>query len=121
MNKEFLQLTLNRLLEIKNGIKVNRKTGICENLTFCFSKNNLSFSVYMRYWLKEQFQSWPECHVYEDGDKPISYPVGGWDEFFIEQDNNTLWENPKRICLLNFLISQSETQLMEMNKEQHHE
>ena len=60
MNKEFLQLTLNRLNEIKNGIKVISHGGICINLEYDSDFNDVFENKYkhvLERWLKEQFEA----------------------------------------------------------------
>ena len=123
MNKELLQTILKRLLEIKEGVNVNKNEGICFNL-YLYTDHNRNIKptgIINNEWLKEQFQSWPECHVHEDGTKSLGFPVGGAVEYWEEKDKGTLWKNPRRLKLLDYLIEQASKQLKEMNKEQHHE
>ena len=131
MNKYAMQTILKRLIDIKNKVNIDKEEGICVNLdniwyptrTKCSIKQQRSKSTFINEdqlykWLFVQFQSWPECHVYEDGAKSLGYPVGGWDELDKEITNGTIWQNPKRLRLLDYLIKQATTQLKEMDKEQ---
>lgn len=52
-------------------------------------------------------KSWPKCHTENMDDGTvynINFPIDGSTEYFYERDNNTLWLNPNRIELLNYLI-----------------
>lgn len=53
----------------------------------------------------EMIATWPNCYCNGwDFDKSTTFPIGGSIEYFNERDTNTLWINPKRIELLNYLI-----------------
>ena len=48
--------------------------------------------------LNGYMKQWPEACDAE------SYPVGGWQEYNKGLESRTLWQNPRRIELLNWLI-----------------
>jgi len=53
----------------------------------------------------EMVATWPNCYTnHFTGVEDTTFPVGGSTEYFDERNNNTLWINPKRIELLNYLI-----------------
>ena len=107
MNKELLQSIYNRLLEIKESVSVDKNESICANLLLSIDKREIT----IRTWLYDQFNKWPECHVRWNGHKSIVFPVNGLIGFNKEIINETIWENPKRLRLLDFLIEQAEQQL----------
>ena len=115
MDKYVLQVIYNRLLEIKEGIKVISHGGICVNLVYNSDFNDVFENKYkhvLEKWLKEQFQAWPECHKYEGTlEKDIFYPINGKSGYRKEDNNVSYWKNPKRHRLLDFLIEQAEKQL----------
>ena len=130
MNKKMLQAIIIRLNEIKKGYQVDNDQGICLNLlhrsnaynTYSFIMHRFSNNgahPYRSYktidsihvWLREQFEAWPECHTYGDGIKNFIHPVEGWEKYAEEREQGTLWQNPKRFELLDFLISQANIQL----------
>ena len=117
MDQKNLQIVYNRLLEIKEGIKICKNIGICDNLKYRYDNNNykpiiIQWSILIS-WLKKQFQAWPECHKFKNGTKNLAFPVGGSLEF-----NSSTITNPKRLKLLDYLIEQASKQLNEMTKEQ---
>ena len=119
MNKEFLQAVHKRLLEIKNKVNFNKNKAICFNLLNYTYRNKLFKPTFImaHKWLRAQFALWPECHRHLDNTKNIVFPVGHMNEFDKESFNGTLWNNPKRLELLDFLINQAKAQLKEINKE----
>lgn len=60
---------------------------------------------YVTYTFNQIVKSWPKCYLDPVGNRPNkTFPVDGSDKYFAERENNTLWLNPKRIELLNYLI-----------------
>ena len=115
MNKKMLQAIVKRLNEIKKRVNISINRGICTNLATQDSEDGMYIGFYTHCWLIMQFKTWPECHKYEDGDKDIYYPVGGVEEYTSARHDGTLWDNPKRPKLLDYLIEQAEQELKEMN------
>ena len=114
MNKEIIQAIIGRLLKIKDKTYVNIYWDIRNSLEIIiFDGRSLPKQLPTEEWLNTQIALWPECHVDASGNKDISYPVGGHDEYWMEQYQNTIWENPKRLRLVEFLIMQAEQQLKE--------
>ena len=117
MNKEILQTILNRLDEIKKGLNIDANKGICYNLfnyTYDHNKTICNFVVNDD-WLYNQFYLWPECHARENGHKDIVHPIGGCNEYKAERIQDTVWDNPRRLQLLDFLIEQATQELKQMN------
>lgn len=55
----------------------------------------------------DMIKSWPECRKSVVDDEIcylISFPINSPEDYFYERGTNTLWRNPKRIALLNYLI-----------------
>ena len=104
---------LERLNEIKNDTKTDKRNGICYNLYYYTHATGRDESTDLDQtddvddWLEYQFAQWPECHIKEDGSKDVHYPVGGEEEFC----KCHLFDNPRRIKLLDFLIKQATNQL----------
>jgi hypothetical protein len=60
---------------------------------------------YVTYTFNQIVKSWSKCaHSRVTGNPDKTFPVGGSVEYFEERETNTLWTNPKRIELLNYLI-----------------
>ena len=119
MNKELLQAVYDCLIYIKKGFQIDISDGICANLIWRIDNKKrfveLNDPSIINKWINTQFKAWPECHVKENGYKDIGFPVGGWDEYAAEVHSETLWENPRRLELLDFLIEQTSKQIKEMN------
>lgn len=54
--------------------------------------------------LEHMIRQWPALNESFD----VSYPVGGEDEYEAEVEAETLWQNPRRLELLNWLIAHAE-------------
>lgn len=70
----------------------NKGTGICSNVhayVLCHEARTLFVDI---------MRKWP--NRYEDE----AYPVGGGAEFAVNNKHRKLWENPRRMELLNWLI-----------------
>ena len=52
-------------------------------------------------YLSDAMLSWHKS--FED----INYPVGGYDEYIDEIKAGTIWQNPRRLELLDYLIEQT--------------
>ena len=91
------------LLEALRQIKSNppdQEYGICGNLEVHLQLDNK---------LDGLFEAWPDCHqLFEMPD--TGFPVGGHKEYREEAKNQTLWQNPKRIALLDWCIQTLENE-----------
>lgn len=62
----------------------------------------------MYFNLESLFPKWPKCHFYVSTNRhSYSFPVGGIHEFTDDVDNGTMWTNPKRLELLDWLIEET--------------
>ena len=115
MNKYVLRAILNRLIEIKNKVNIDKNKGICFNLSnYTYNRKKSKYTFICDYfWLEDQFNVWPECHA-DKGFNDLFHPVGGEDEYWEEKDQGIIWKNPKRHRLLDFLINQATAQLHEL-------
>ena len=96
------------LLEALRQIKSNpiKKYGICGNLEALLIKESEELGgVYFRLddELEELFKAWPDCDQLF-GMPDIGFPVSGHRKYREEVNNQSLWQNPKRIALLNWCI-----------------
>lgn len=89
-----------------NDMEMPEKGGICPVFRYCIRKrfgvNDWVFL--MEYKLYCLIKCWPDIWRCPDGKSDMTYPVGGKSEYGKEFDNGTLWSNPRRIALLNWLI-----------------
>lgn len=105
MNKKTKAKLHTRLKLIKKYLntdpsKLNKKEGICYHV-FKIKKPNTPFDM------EDLLITWPKCYVWASGTKSSSYPVDGISGYRIDQHTNTIWSNPKRIELLDWLIEQT--------------
>lgn len=96
------------LLEALRQIKSNldRTCGICGNLeALVIKESEEPGGVYFRLddKLEELFKAWPDCDQL-CGMPNIGFPVGGCKEFVKQARDGTLWDDPKRIALLDWCI-----------------
>lgn len=100
---------LTALKEIKE-VRVSTKNGICANVRAWFNDNRVKISdgCFMAYrWeLTYNLRVW----IKETGSTfSVHYPVGGDIEYYTESAAGTVWDNPKRWELLNWMINRLET------------
>lgn len=112
-NRETMESIFNGLVEIKKGFNVNKNISICQNL---YDKTSDRCKVEI--WLFAMIVIWPECYVHKSGIKDVYFPINGYEGFVLEQNNKTLWENPRRLQFLDFLIEKAAIQLKEMDGQQ---
>ena len=109
------------LLEALRQIKSNppyQAYGICGNLEALLIKESEELGrVYFRLGdeLGELFKAWPDCRRLF-GMPDIGFPVGGHIQYRQEVKNGTLWQNPKRIALLDWCIQTLEKEKCLSNK-----
>lgn len=115
--KYALNMVLNQLNNgalLVKGSKGNN-SGICNVFHYYFNAylDNNVFNTsqtiligdYVTYAFNRIVKSWPKCYLDPVGNRPNkTFPVDGSDKYFEERLANTLWINPKRIELLNYLI-----------------
>ena len=100
------------LLEALRQIKSNpdRTCGICGNLeTLVITDEPVGVYFRLDDELKELFKAWPDCDQLF-GMPDIGFPVSGHRKYREEVNNQTLWQNPKRIALLDWCIQTLEKQ-----------
>ena len=101
------------LLEALRQIKSNpdRTCGICGNLEALIEEFYEIGGVYVHLGdkLEELFKAWPDCHQLF-GMPDTGFPVSGHRKYREEVNNQTLWQNPKRIALLDWCIQTLENE-----------
>ena len=99
------------LLEALRQIKSNpldQTHGICGNLEALLIKEFVEpGGVYLS--LEGLFKAWPDCHRLF-GMPDTAFPVSGHRKYREEVNNQTLWQNPKRIALLDWCIQTLENE-----------
>lgn len=89
--------------------------GLCSQLTSAvvrLYRQNHGGEVSARWSVVNDFVSdavleWPDAK-YDAMDFDNQYPVSGFKEFITECETGTIWQNPRRLELLNWLITQLE-------------
>ncbi len=113
MSAEDLELKKN-ILDILKRVKKTPKTnfGICFNV-----KDRLSnFSTKVEEILVDIFLKWPDCAMFE-GKKDTQFPVErSFDRYAKSKAHGTLWKNPRRLTLLDFMIETLEIELESENE-----
>ncbi len=80
--------------------KLDHRQGICYNLDHIKEPH-------VKLNMDKLFLAWPQSYVYPSGIISYTYPVGGMVEFSNDRLNSTMWTNPKRLALLDWLIEES--------------
>lgn len=106
-SREDKQELLNTLVDIASSKVKFTDTGICGN-SYIYAE--------LPQWvisdiLKEMFAYWPDCHKLLGVTADVRHPVGGYMEFKNGYANDTLWDNPRRTELLDWLILNLATHL----------
>lgn len=104
------RLLLDALRYIRDVGPIHRHVGICSNVREVLKRIggpeiNLYGSAVM-YRMHQMFETWPRAAV----PNAWHYPVCGRKEYDMESWVGTLWTNPRRIELLNWLIVQLENE-----------
>ena len=97
---------LTALKEIKEQ-RISDATAICGNVGLWFDQERTQGRCYIYYRgeLNDNISKWFE----ETGSKfSTVYPVGGEVQFLDELEAGTVWDNPKRWELLNWMINRLE-------------
>ena len=97
MNNVNKRLLLDALRHIRDVGAPVRNDGICYNVSR-LTRPLVETNYHLLKVLDSLIHKWPKK------DSSLAYPVGGIKEFFWELKNGTLWNNPRRIELLNWLI-----------------
>lgn len=105
MNKKTKAKLHTRLKLIKKYLDTNpsmlfHSVGICHNVDR-IKAPHLDFN------LLPLFEKYPDCHLRSDGRPNLNFPVNGDTNYFADNMNRTIWSNPKRIALLNWLIEET--------------
>lgn len=98
------QLVLQRLIEVRDGNRL--ETGICGNVLSVFKTCDHRYDQ-ANELLDELVLRWPGGG---ESFGSLIYPIGGHREYHEEKDAGTLWQNPRRLALLNWLIVQLENE-----------
>ena len=106
------------LLEALKKIKENpdKRRGICFNLFYLIAELSDKEFRDTDESLKSLFKQWPDHHRKGDGSLDLDFPVGGYMEFTKQSCDGTLWQNPKRIALLDWCIQTLEKEKCLSNK-----
>lgn len=84
----------------------------CVNVDYYLVTFSLSPST-INFLLCDAISNWPEIYEDENG-KSTTYPVeGSFDRYKHELYNYKIWQNPKRIRLLDYLISYFQDYLLQ--------
>ena len=94
------------LLEALRQIKENpdKTRGICFNLLYLIAELPIKDFLDREDCLNNLFKQWPDHHRTFDGSLDLDFPVGGYKEFAKQAADGTLWDDPKRIALLDWCI-----------------
>lgn len=58
--------------------------------------------------MRDLFKKYPYCALWESSDrKDLTFPVDGQIEFDNSSRTKTIWSNPRRIALLDWLIEET--------------
>ena len=96
------------LKHLKANGPIDKSSGICGNMLLVAEKLGVGTAMPLARELDRLLPKWPEtngrCHM-----SKTSYPVEGWSSaFFASAQSMTLWQNPRRIVLLDWLIKELE-------------
>ena len=94
---------IDALKRIKTDGPVHADVGICVNVA-----KTVSWCAADQ--LKPLLAKWPHVYTDEGGYAWGEYPVGGYTEYTIGKIDGTLWDNPRRWQLLDWLIEQLEAE-----------
>lgn len=107
------------LVDIRDNGAEFQEAGICYNVDMHDRVHGTRGHHAVTRLLRVLVATWPErCRgtLFDvsgfDGPRAMHdgrfYPVGGLDEYDREQEDGTLWHNPRRIALLEYLIKRTE-------------
>jgi len=94
---------LTALMSIRDNGAVVRDEGICHNIKLLLLGANRKYLLHSMDYLHQLMMEWPKKFSW-------LFPVGGIIEYDKDNFNNTMWTNPKRIELLNWLIMRLENE-----------
>lgn len=100
MYKVYKRVLLDTLRNIRDNGAPLRRDGICVNVMHLTRANPVP---YLGLGLDVLIEQWPKR-------VGIIYPIGGYTEYNNDRYHNTVWTNPRRIELLNWLITQLENE-----------
>jgi len=100
VNKRILLDTLRHIRDVGAPIRTD---GICYNVSR-LTRPLMKVNYQLLKALDCLMRKWPNKHP------SVYYPIGGVDEYNYELINDTIWRNPRRIELLNWLITQLENE-----------
>lgn len=103
MNSITKRVLLDTLRHIRDVGAPVRNEGICVNVSR-LTRDLLKTNYHLHKALDSLIDEWPNKY------SSWGYPVGGVAEYNRELINGTIWCNPRRIELLNWLITQLENE-----------
>ena len=90
-----LNLLLDQLIDLRDNLDKAPETGICPAMYYRMNQVKGTLEV-----LGSITREWPERN------QSASYPVDGHEGYHKDYTNKTLWKNPKRLALLDFIIKE---------------
>ena len=105
MNKEDKAKLHTRLKLIKKYLATNpsmlfHSVGICYNVMYIKKP-------YFMVCIRDLFAKYPNCSVRPSGTRNLVFPVDGDIKYLHEKKYESIWSNPKRIALLDWLIEET--------------
>lgn len=98
---------LNALIHIKENIDEMPNCGICLIIQRWASKiEHHSWRRQINHTLETEIASWPLIAKCARGKAIEHWPVDGAYQYMIQQGEKRLWQNPRRLELLDYLIDQ---------------
>jgi hypothetical protein len=116
-HKQVLKDALNwtKQTYLSNPNELNALHGICKAVEhYCYALVELNHyqTEEVHYLLRKLIESWPLCATYNFADqsgqlvKNTTFPITDGSMWFDERVNGTIWNNLKRLELLEYLIQE---------------
>ena len=100
---------INALIHLKEQGPWLPNHGICTNIYDFIDKEEIKCRETCLNDLDKAIEKWPSAYSFEDCE--ISdFPVGGMEEYHREAALGALWQNPRRLELLDFIIDYLNTE-----------
>ncbi len=111
MNVQVSEILLEIFTKLKNKGPFDRGAGICFNTFYNFGLGHRNREE-VNEKLNQLISSWPDIKKNEDQTPNTLHPVeGNFDDYGKAAMSETLWENPRRLALLDFMIKTLEKEI----------